>query len=393
MTDRAAPPAEVLIIIAGVRGAIGSTLAVSAALLESDPQAILPYLTVLERFPLCGPPLRLAIAGWDVADRGIADALARHRVVPREMWQPLLPALERMPVRAFPSAADRLAARVEALSSDIASFRAMHPGLPAVLVNLLPAAPLAELAHLESLEALLAAPEALALPDLAYVLAALRSGIAVVNFTPNEVELPVVIREAESRGVPICGRDGKTGQTFLKVVLASALRARQLQVEGWYSLNILGNADGRNLMDPACAAGKLANKTDLLDTILGYAVGGGEDAGAHKVHIDYYPPRGDAKEAWDVIDFRGLFGLPMSLRLNLQGRDSILAAPLVIDLALWMIALQRTGFAGAVPDLAFFFKRPVGKNPPLRFEEQTAALEALRRNCRRRRPDAAGEMP
>jgi myo-inositol-1-phosphate synthase len=107
-------------------------------------------------------------------------------------------------------------------------------------------------------------------------------------------------------------------------------------------------------------------------------VGGGE-AAAHKVHIDYYPPRGDAKEAWDVIDFRGLCGMPMSLRLNLQGRDSILAAPLVLDLALWMAALQRAGRAGPVPELAFYFKRPVGDAPPLRYEQQAAALERLRR--------------
>jgi len=381
MAERTATAAGALLLIAGARGAIGSTLATGAALLESEPQAILPYLTAVERFPVCDPPLQLAVAGWDLADRGIEEALTRHRVVPRRTWHPLMPALERMPVRPFPLAG-KLAERVETLTSDIAAFRALHPGLPAVMVNLLPAAPLADLAHLPDIPSLLAAPEALALPDLAYALAALRCGVPLVNFTPNEVELPALLREAEARAVPICGRDGKTGQTFLKVVLASALRARQLQVEGWYSLNILGNADGRNLMDPDCAAGKLANKTDLLDNLLGYSVGGGPESGAHKVHIDYYPPRGDAKEAWDVIDFRGFFGLPMSLRLNLQGRDSILAAPMAIDLALWMIALQRAGFRGAVPSLAFYFKRPVGKNPPLRFEEQTAALEALQRQVR-----------
>ena len=97
----------------------------------------------------------------------------------------------------------------------------------------------------------------------------------------------------------------------------------------------------------------------------------------HIVRIDYYPPRGDAKEAWDVIDFSGLFGIPMSMRLNLQGRDSILAAPMAIDLARWAAALQMAGIGGAVPELGFFFKKPVGDKPPLTFQEQLFALERL----------------
>jgi hypothetical protein len=120
-------------------------------------------------------------------------------------------------------------------------------------------------------------------------------------------------------------------------------------VDGWYSLNILGNQDGKNLMDPNRAAGKLSNKTDILDDIMGYQVGERYGVSSHKVQIDYYPPRGDAKEAWDVIDFLGVFGLPMSMRLNLQVRDSVLAAPLVLDLARWMIVLQMAGCSGPVP--------------------------------------------
>jgi myo-inositol-1-phosphate synthase len=153
-------------------------------------------------------------------------------------------------------------------------------------------------------------------------------------------------------------------------------------VDGWYSLNILGNADGQNLMDPEHASGKVANKTELLDEILGYSVGHRYGTSAHKVHIDYYPPRGDAKEAWDVIDFRGLFDLPMSIRLNLQGRDSILAAPLVIDLARWLAALQMAGRGGLIPELGFFFKKPLGQNPPLTFQDQLNSLEVLERFCR-----------
>jgi myo-inositol-1-phosphate synthase len=179
----------------------------------------------------------------------------------------------------------------------------------------------------------------------------------------------------------MAGYDGKTGQTYLKVALASALKARSFYVDGWYSLNILGNADGKNLMDPERAAGKVANKTDLLDDILGYPVGDRYDTPSHKVHIDYYPPRGDAKEAWDVIDFQGMFGLSMSIRLNFQGRDSVLAAPLVLDLARWMAVLKTAGRAGPVPELAFYFKKPLGENPPLSFQDQILSLEALEKEC------------
>ena len=159
------------------------------------------------------------------------------------------------------------------------------------------------------------------------------------------------------------------------------MKARNLIVDGWYSLNILGNTDGANLMDPARASGKLSNKTNLLNDILDYTVGEKYETPAHKVHIDYYPPRGDAKEAWDVIDFKGLFGLPMSMRLNLQARDSILAAPLVLDLARWVAILQIAGRSGPVPQLSFYFKRAVGDSPPQTFQDQVASLLSLEREC------------
>jgi myo-inositol-1-phosphate synthase len=185
------------------------------------------------------------------------------------------------------------------------------------------------------------------------------------------------------------GRDGKTGQTYLKVVLASALKARNLIVDGWYSLNILGNADGKNLMDPKRAAGKLTNKTEILDEILGYKVGERYGVSSHKVQIDYYPPRGDAKEAWDVIDFLGLFGLPMSIRLNLQGRDSILAVPLVLDLGRWMVAVQMAARSGLIPELGFYYKQPVGHKPPQTFQEQVAKLRELELECNQKiEPDS-----
>jgi myo-inositol-1-phosphate synthase len=274
--------------------------------------------------------------------------------------------------------------QVEQVTKDIQAYRAQYPDCIPVFVNLLPACPHCSFGALESIDQLLEQPINPHFPDLAYCLGAILAGIPVVNFTPNTIEISPMIKEAQVQRVPMSGRDGKTGQTYFKVVLASAFKARNLMVDGWYSLNILGNADGANLMDPENAAGKVANKTELLDEILGYSVGEAYGTSAHKVHIDYYAPRGDAKEAWDVIDIKGLMGLPMSLRVNLQGRDSILAAPLALDLAVWMATLKRAGVSGLVPQLGFYFKKPVGDNAPLTFQEQLSALDRLEEFCIRK---------
>jgi myo-inositol-1-phosphate synthase len=271
--------------------------------------------------------------------------------------------------------------QVEHIRQDIQTFIQIHPTSQPVFINLLPAGVETDLQRYQRVSDLYEKGIFEDFPDLPFILAAIYSEVPVVNFTPNTIETPAVLKEAEKYGIPIAGRDGKTGQTYFKVALASALKARNLFIDGWYSLNILGNADGINLMSPAKAAGKLANKTELLDEILGYPVGRKYGVSSHKVHIDYYPPRGDAKEAWDVIDFNGMFGLPMSIRLNLQGRDSILAAPLVLDLGRWMVALKAAGKNGAVPDLGFYFKKPVGDNPPLTFEDQMQSLKSLEQFC------------
>jgi myo-inositol-1-phosphate synthase len=290
--------------------------------------------------------------------------------------------LDRLTILPAPDAFDTPAYQVEQLEDQIRRLCAQDPDARAVMVNLLPASKSIEGPEAATMAELLGSAELADLPDLIYTIAAIRCGIPVVNFTPNCIELPAVVAAAREQSIPLIGRDGKTGQTYLKVVLASAMKARHLEVDGWYSLNILGNADGANLMDPEKAAGKLANKTDLLTDILGYSPGEHYGSPTHKVRIDYYPPRGDAKEAWDVIDFKGIFGMPMSLRVNLVGRDSILAAPMVLDLARWAAALQLAGRGGLVPELAFFFKKPLGDNPPLTFQHQLMALDLLAEDCR-----------
>jgi myo-inositol-1-phosphate synthase len=372
---------SLLLLVAGAKGAVASTLAVALAAMRREPASVLPSLTTGHMFAGIGLLQQTRLAGWDTSAESLVAAIARHGVLPESIWRPHFDELEQIPVAKAPDAATEFEAQVAQLMRDIAGFKSRHPGARPVFIDLLPSTVCQDLAACRSLAQLFAAADSRILPDLAYTVAAVQSGVPVVNFTPNIVEFPAVVNAAVQQGVPLVGRDGKTGQTYLKVVLASALKARNLLVDGWYSLNILGNADGANLMDPSRAAGKLRNKTNLLDDILGYRVGEAYGSPTHKVHIDYYPPRGDAKEAWDVVDFKGLFGLPMSIRLNLLGRDSVLAAPLALDLARWAAALQMAGRSGPVPELGFYFKNTVGASPPLTFQDQIMALTRLAREC------------
>ncbi|MDJ0887473.1 MAG: inositol-3-phosphate synthase [Desulfobacterales bacterium] len=370
--------APLLLLVPGIKGAIGSTLCLAAKIQRQQPELILPYLTANDLLPADADIPPIEMAGWDLSAAGVAATVIGHGIAPVELSEPLAAELDAIPTAVAPDAAGGLEAQISAIRVDIDRFRTRHPDARPVMINLLPACPQCPAGDGDDLAAL----DCRRFPDLAYALAAVRAGIPLVNFTPNDLTLPDVVEAAVENGVPLAGRDGKTGQTYFKVVLASAFRARRLYVDGWYSMNILGNADGRNLMDPERAHGKLENKTRLLDDILGYPVGENYGEPAHKVHIDYYPPRGDAKEAWDVIDLKGLFGLPMSLRVNLQGRDSILAAPMVIDLALWMTRLQACGYKGPVGELGFFFKKPEGADPPYSFVDQIQALQRLAETCR-----------
>ncbi|MCF8035817.1 MAG: inositol-3-phosphate synthase [Desulfobacteraceae bacterium] len=372
----------VLLLVAGAKGAIGSTLAAALQVLQKTPELVTPYLTTADKFPDLGGPGQMEMAGWDRASVSFPEALEHCGVLEKGIWEPYAEELENIEIKAPPDAGLDFKSQVACLRADMAAFAARYADREPVVINLLPAGASHDLDQYATLEAMYEHVGDVPLPDIAYAAAAVEAGIAVVNFTPNHIEIPAVLDAANQHGVPVCGKDGKTGQTYLKVVLASALRARNLHVNGWYSLNILGNADGENLMDPDHSACKLDNKTGVLEDVLGYAPGAARwGKSAHQVRIDYYPPRGDAKEAWDVIDFEGIFGLPMSLRVNLQGRDSILAAPMVMDLARWMAALRLAGRAGAVPELAFYFKKPAGPGAPAGFADQVAALERLEKIC------------
>jgi myo-inositol-1-phosphate synthase len=198
-------------------------------------------------------------------------------------------------------------------------------------------------------------------PSMIYAYAALTSGIPFANGAPNlTVDIPALVELSAKRRLPVAGKDLKTGQTLLKTIIAPGLKARMLGLHGWFSTNILGNRDGVVLDDPGAFRTKERSKSQALDAILQpelYAELYGNYF--HKVRIEFYPPRGDAKEGWDNIDIFGWLGQPMQIKIDFLCRDSILAAPLVLDLLLLLDLAKRAGLAGVQEWLSFYFKSPM----------------------------------
>ena len=198
-------------------------------------------------------------------------------------------------------------------------------------------------------------------PSQVYAYAALKSGVPFANGAPNlTTDTPALLELAREQQIPICGKDFKTGQTFMKTLISPGLKARMLGVAGWFSTNILGNRDGEVLEDPGSFKTKEETKLSVLEQILQpdlypllyknlY----------HAVRINYYPPRGDAKEGWDNIDIFGWLGYPMQIKIDFLCRDSILAAPLVLDLVLFLDLARRAGMKGIQEWLSFYFKAPM----------------------------------
>ncbi len=197
-------------------------------------------------------------------------------------------------------------------------------------------------------------------PSMIYAYAALRSGVPFANGAPNlTVDIPALLELAEQTRMPICGKDFKTGQTLMKTILSPGLKARMIGLDGWYSTNILGNRDGEVLDDPENFKTKEESKLSVLEHILQPEVYPDlyKDF-SHVVRINYYPPRGDNKEGWDNIDIFGWLGYKMQIKIDFLCRDSILAAPLALDLALFMDLAQRAGMKGIQEWLSFYFKAP-----------------------------------
>jgi myo-inositol-1-phosphate synthase len=209
-------------------------------------------------------------------------------------------------------------------------------------------------------KALLASDDAIP-SSMVYAYAALREGIPFANAAPNlTADIPCMLELAAKNGSPLAGNDMKTGQTLIKTVIAPGLKARLLGVKGWYSTNILGNRDGEVLDDPESFKTKEESKKSALDYIFQphlYPELYGDLT--HVVRINYYPPRGDNKEGWDNIDLIGWLGYPMQLKINFLCRDSILAAPIVLDTALFLDLAKRAGLSGIQEWLSFYYKAPM----------------------------------
>jgi myo-inositol-1-phosphate synthase len=312
----------------------------------------------------------LVFGGWDLRADNAYEAALTHGVVPR----PLLDQVkdELTAIRPWPTVASakflhsmggknlvataNFREELKVLGDQIEAFKAEHNLTRLVMVNLSSTEKFCEIDDVhrtvEAFEAGLDASDSRISPAMKFLYLACKLGMSHCNFTPSRSMVPALRKLSEQSGVPIAGEDGKTGQTLLKTVLAPAFAIRELRVEGWFSTNILGNNDGLVLNDPASNKTKVLSKQSVLDDILGYEV---ED---HQVHIHYYRPRGDAKEAWDNIDLVGFLGERMQLKLDFLCKDSILAAPLVLDLVRLLDLAHRRGDCGIQKQLSLFFKSP-----------------------------------
>jgi myo-inositol-1-phosphate synthase len=252
----------------------------------------------------------------------------------------------------------------EQLMQDIADFKAANGCSRLVMVWAASTEIFLESSHvhssLEAFEKGLYDSDPGIAPSMIYAYAALKSGVPFANGAPNlTVDIPALLELADKMRVPICGKDFKTGQTLMKTILAPGFKARMLGLEGWYSTNILGNRDGEVLDDPESFKTKEESKLSVLEHILQPDVYPDLYEGfSHVVRINYYPPRGDNKEGWDNIDIFGWLGYKMQIKVDFLCRDSILAAPLALDLALFLDLAQRAGMKGIQEWLSFYFKAP-----------------------------------
>jgi myo-inositol-1-phosphate synthase len=252
----------------------------------------------------------------------------------------------------------------EQLRQDIRDFREAHGCDRLVMVwcgsTEIFLRPGAEHASIEAFEKAMEENSDQIAPSMLYAYAAIMEGVPYANGAPNlSADMPALEQLARDRGVPIAGKDFKTGQTLMKTILAPGFKTRMLGINGWFSTNILGNRDGEVLDDPESFKTKEESKLGALDHILQPKMYPElyEDL-YHKVRINYYPPRGDNKEGWDNIDIFGWLGYPMQIKVDFLCRDSILAAPIVLDLALFLDLASRCGMSGIQEWLSFYFKAP-----------------------------------
>lgn len=367
------------VAIVGVNGAVASTVIAGVELIkrglvprvgmvtERTDARIAESITELLDF---APLESLAFAGWDLQLANVYEATKHHKVIPPHLLESVRPELERLkpwPAVFADSYVDNIHGdnvvrvagfrqQIAALERDLEGFKNSHGVDRIVIVNLasterfLDEQPVHR--DLRSFEAGLDANDPAITPAMRYFYVANKLRIPYCNFTPSLTNVPALAEQANETATPFAGMDGKTGQTLIKTALASAFRARRLRIEGWYSTNVLGNSDGLVLDSPSSNKTKVLSKAAVLDSIVGYPVPN------HQVHIHYYKPRGDSKEAWDNVDIVGFAGTPMQIKINFLCQDSALAAPLVIDLVRLLDVAKRAGERGIQRQLSMFFKSP-----------------------------------
>src|SRR5256714_5400172 len=321
----------------------------------------------------------LVFTGWDIFPDDMYTASCKAGVLDRELVEEIKPFLQSI----VPHAAvfDRNYVRkldgphvktakikmdlAEQVREDIREFKASSGATRLVMIwcgsTAVFQTPSAALQSVEAFEEGLEANDPNISPSMIYAYAALSEGVPFANGAPNlTVDIPAMHELSRRNQAPICGKDFKSGQTLIKTILAPGLKARMLGLSGWFSTNILGNRDGEVLDDPESFKTKEESKLSVLEHILQPEVYPQlyKDF-SHVVRINYYPPRGDNKEGWDNIDIFGWLGYPIQIRIDFLCRDSILAAPLALDLALFLDLAKRAGMKGIQEWLSFYFKSPM----------------------------------
>ncbi len=321
----------------------------------------------------------LVFGTWDIFEEDAYEAAKTAGVLERSLLDQIKPELEQ--IRPWPAVFDRRYVKrldgpnvkkagnkrelAEQLRADIRTFKSQHSLDRLVLIwcgsTEIYLTETAAHASVASFERALESNDESIPSSMLYAYAALKEGIPYANAAPNlSADIPALLHLAQDTSTPVAGKDLKTGQTLMKTMIAPGLKARLLGVEGWYSTNILGNRDGEVLDDPESFKTKEESKKSVLDYIFQPDLYPDlYEKLCHVVRINYYPPRGDNKEGWDNVDIFGWLGYPMQLKINFLCRDSILAAPIVLDTALFLDLAKRAGMAGIQEWLSFYFKSPM----------------------------------
>ncbi len=389
------PSGKLGVLVVGVNGAVASTFIAGTYAVRknlSKPVGSITQMATIRlgqrsenRFPKIKDVVPLAgldqivFGGWDIQDENVYQSIVRAEVLQQRDFEPLRAELEQLrPMKAVfdQNYVKRLQGThvktgatkwelMEQVRKDIRDFKEKNKCDRIVMIwcgsteVFLPVGDIHK--DLAKFEKAMKDNHADIAPSMIYAYAALSEKVPYINGAPNlTTDMPAMLEYADKQNVPVCGKDFKTGQTMMKTVLAPMIKTRMLGLQGWFSTNILGNRDGEVLDDPGSFKTKEESKLSVIDTILQpelYPELYGDVY--HKVRINYYPPRKDEKEAWDNIDIFGWMGYPMQLKINFLCRDSILAAPICLDLVLLTDLAQRCNFKGIQHWLSFYFKSPM----------------------------------